>query len=364
MSGSMLASKREGFALPMAILLIGFLTAGLMAAYTRQSSERSIVNSNGSQTNAFAVAEAGLENYIAAGSTTSTTATYTFSKGVATVVATQIKAAAVPTDTAIWLVRSTGVANGGTPTNPAARRTVAQIAYRVSPTLQVLSSWTSLSGIDKNGLSGNVSGTDRCGVNATLAGASVPTGLLTGKTEPFSGNPPISEMGTVAEAAAKVKIDWAGIVNTSGSSISPDLIYCYPGTSKYDVLRSPCSPFPAAGSFTSTYWPTILINGSGPLPGNGHGTLVVTGDLTLGGGDIWEGIILVGGTITDNGNGDIQGAVISGLNVKLGDAVPPSSKANGTKEYSYNSCSVANATNFMGKLSAMPNAWMDNWSAW
>ena len=358
-----LDKRREGFALPMAILLIGFMTAGLVGGFMRQSNERSIVNSGASQTTAFAVAEAGLEDYIAAGTTTSTTVQYTYAKGTATVVATQIKAAASATDTAIWLVRSTGVANGGTGKNPPARRTVAQLAYKFVPQMQVLSSWTSLSGLDKSGASGSISGADACGVvTPAKAGTTVPDGGYDGHTTAVSGNPAIDYSGTQAELAAEIKIDWAGIV--AATSISPDVIYCRPGTTGYYSTLSPCGAFPASSAFTSTYWPTILINGSSPLPADGHGLLIVTGDLDLNGGDTWDGIILVGGIITDNGNGGISGAVVTGLNVKIGQTVGESSIAHGTKDYAFNSCDVAKATQGMSKLNVVKNSWMDTWSAW
>ena len=357
-----LNARREGFALPMAILLVGFLTAGLVGSFARQSSERAAINSMSSQTNAFAVADAGLNAYIAAGTTTSTTATYTFAKGTAVVTATQIKASTTTTDSAIWLIRSVGTALGGSATNPAARRVVAQLAYVQPATMQVLSGWTSLSGIDKNGASGNVAGADACGVDGTKAGAAMPTGTHTGFTSPFSGDPPLKFMGTPQQMADSVKIDWANIVNPAVDAMSADIVVCKTGTSGYNSAWTPCGTWPA--TFASTYWPTILINGSSALPGNGQGTLIITGDLVLGGGDEWDGIILVGGIITDNGNGGISGAVVSGLNVKLGQTVGQSSKANGTKDYSYNSCDVLKATQSRRRLNAVSNAWMDTWDAW
>jgi hypothetical protein len=164
--------------------------------------------------------------------------------------------------------------------------------------------------------------------------------------------------------AAAIKIDWAGIVSTTNPLIAADIIYCKEGTYGYDAARTPCGAFPASTAFTTSYWPTIIINGSSALPADGHGMLIVTGNLTLGGGDVWDGIIMVGGIITDNGNGGIGGTVLTGLNVKLGEDVPQSSKANGTKDYNFDSCKVSNATNAMSKIKGVKNAWMDNWNAW
>jgi hypothetical protein len=357
-----LNARREGFALPMAILLVGFITAGLVGAFARQRSEYATIMSGSSQTNAFAVADAGLNAYMAAGTTSPATASYTFDKGTAVVTATQIRAAATSNDTAIWLVQSVGTANGGSRKNPPARRIVAQLAYTLPSTMQVLSSWTSISGIIKNGTSGAIKGLDGCDSTTVKPGAAVPNGGLSGKTEPFSGNPPIQEMGTAQQLADAIKIDWAGIVNPAVDALQADIVINKPATNGYNSGWVPRGTFPSP--FPATAWPTIVINGSSPLPGNGHGTLIITGDFTLGGGDTWDGIILVGGTITDNGNGDISGAVVSGLNVKLGQTVAQSSKANGTKTYQYNSCDVASATAARRKLTSVDNAWMDTWNAW
>jgi hypothetical protein len=171
-------------------------------------------------------------------------------------------------------------------------------------------------------------------------------------------------MGTQAQMATQIKIDWAGITAPSNPSITPDVIVCRPGTPGYDPAWGPCGAWPAA--FPVGYWPTIIVNGSlNPnLPSDGRGTLIITGDLELGGGDMWEGILMVGGAITDNGSGNIDGAVVSGLNVLKGMAVNQSSVANGVKDYTYDSCAVANALANQSKLVGQQNAWVDNWSSW
>ncbi|HEX2165878.1 MAG TPA: hypothetical protein VHG09_01450, partial [Longimicrobiales bacterium] len=68
--------------------------------------------------------------------------------------------------------------------------------------------------------------------------------------------------------------------------------------------------------------------------------------------------------IVDNGSGNISGAVVSGLNVLKGETVGESSKANGTKDYTYDSCIVEAAANGMAKLVAISNTWADNLSTW
>jgi hypothetical protein len=361
----MLQSKRDGFALPMAILLIGFMTAGVLAGFARSSSEIQISDHQTAETRAFALAEAGLAQYMGLGQITPANATYTYPGGQAQVTVTLMKAAPTTADTAIYLIRSTGrlAAPAG---KPQAERTVAQFAYRVVGTMQVLSSWTSLSGLHKNGAAGDISGYDATGCSGVnVAGVATPDDMLTGKDDAISGEPQHDEMGTVEEMAAAIKIDWENIAKPVAPAIIPDIVVCMPGTIGYDPNYTNCSSWPAVTAFDNTnYWPTILINGSSPLPTDGRGVLIVTGNLTFGGGDKWDGIILVGGMITDNGSGNIAGAVVSGLNVLKGEAVPASSKANGTKDYTYDSCAVQSAANGMAKLNQISNTWADNLSTW
>ena len=62
----------------------------------------------------------------------------------------------------------------------------------------------------------------------------------------------------------------------------------------------------------------------------------------------------------------ITGAVVSGLNVLKGETVAMSviDQASGTKDYQYDSCTIANATANMSRLVPINNAWVDNWKTW
>ena len=88
--------------------------------------------------------------------------------------------------------------------------------------------------------------------------------------------------------------------------------------------------------------------------------LIATGHVTINGSKAWNGVLLVGGDLTSNGSNGVFGATVSGLNVKLGTYVP-SSTANGTKEYRYNSCEVVKANRMAGALVTLKNTWVDNW---
>jgi hypothetical protein len=161
------------------------------------------------------------------------------------------------------------------------------------------------------------------------------------------GAQPISNPAPNAGALAPlVKIDWNGIVN--GGAIRPD----------YNLTGS--SGWPT--SFAD--WPVILVRSANLSLGpgdDGQGLLVVTGDLSVNGSFAWNGVILVGGTLTSKGNSSIAGAIVTGLNVKLGQVVGASDVGNGTKTIRYSSCKVTQALSHLGSLSAVPNAWADNW---
>jgi hypothetical protein len=354
-------SRRAGFALPMAILMIGFMTAGLVAAFTRIEAESRTVDHLSSEVEAFALAQAGLDRALAKGDTLPADTTLTLPGGTARVQITRLRYNATYKDTSVWLIRSTGRTIARAGGRPSAGRTVAQVARRLPGTMNVLSSWTSLSGLDKNGNAGNLTGTDYCAVEGTLAGVAVPDGTFTGSGAAMSGNPPIDTTMNQPDLAAATQIDWPGIVDKVDPAIRPDITVCYPGTYGYDAAYGPCSAWP--GSFPSNWWPVIMINGSTPLPTNsGRGTLIVTGNLEFNGTRAWDGIMLVGGKIVDNGTGTISGAVVSGLNVMLGETVEESSVGNGTKTYRFDSCSVAKAAAAFQRVQPLTNAWLDNWS--
>lgn len=360
-----LRGDRGGFALPMAILVIGFLTASVMAAFARTGAEVRIVDNQAAQLRAFAVASAGLEQYIARGRITPTADVIAFGGDTARVTLTLMHKGPALRDTAVYLIRSTSQTRGGVG-RPEGTRTVAQFAYHVVGSLATYASWTSLSGLIKNGADGIITGYDACSGDV-VAGVAVPdsTYKQNGKGDVVFGEPAVRNMGTQDEMKDEININWAGITDPTSPSITPDFMVCKPGSVGYDANRGPCSEFPSAEDFADPdFWPTIVVNGSSPLPEDGRGTLIVTGNLTFGGGDKWNGIILVGGMITDNGSGHIEGAVITGLNVKLGESVGSSSKAQGTKDYIYNSCDIESAMGGMAKLSHIPNAWADNWSTW
>lgn len=363
-----IARSRDGFALPMAILIIAFLTVTISAAYSATSAELGTNLAQKGESRAFMLAQAGLENFMARRNevgfcancgfpptTTYESTTVSLPGGYAQVVAQRVRTGSLARP-ALYLLRSRGVDTvtrvGGSSTSANGERTVAQLVYWNVNQVNVLSGWTSLSGLDKNGSAGTISGIDSCGQRGMVAGIAVPNGDYSnsGNFTP-QGNPPIQYLGSQQQANSAAKIDWAGIVN--GNRIQPDFTF----TSQAQATAGwPVAQFASNPNF----FPAIRVNGDFALPSTGgRGTLIVTGNLTVSGSNQWAGIMLVGGTMTSNGNGAVQGATITGLNELLGITVGLA-VANGTKTFQYNSCDVAKAAAGLASYSVYPNAWMDN----
>lgn len=387
-SAPAVSSRRDGFALPMAILIIAFLTVTLAAAYAATSSELTTTIAQRGETRAYMLAQAGLESFMARRNetgfctscgvpplTVTESTTVTLPGGYAKVVAQRIRVAS-NTKPAIYLLRSRGVdtsvkAATGSSMNAFAERTVAQLVYWNVNQVQVLSGWTSASGLDKTGSSGTISGVDNntggtgCPPQqATVAGIAVPTGDYNGANFTPIGNPPIQYLGDTAGVRRAVKIDWSGIVN--GDRIQPD----------FEFANSAAANAGWPNFSDPNYYPVIRVDGDLSLSTNsGRGTLIVMGNLTINGNNLWKGIILVGGQMISNGNNTTLGATMSGLNSLLSQAqvdsantaygtainnTPPNAQANGTKTYQYDSCQVAKAASGVASYSVYPNGWMDN----
>ncbi len=345
---------REGFAIPAAILVIALLTASVAAGFAMVSVERRAVEDQSSQLSAFALAQQGLETYMIKrdslglvttppGARDSTRITY--SNGYAEVIAVRMVATTNSVG-GLYAVRSKGVVTRGSVAGtPQAVRTVAQLAKWRPAALQVKAGWASLSGLNKAGVAGNLTGIDACGDSATVAGVAVNAADgFSGSSAPITGSPPVDSI-----QPSDIDIDWENI--SSGAAFNA-------------TITIPPGSWP---SFTDpNYYPVIHVkngtSGNFSLPTGGRGTLIVQGGFTINGNIGWDGVILVGGKMTSNGGSTMNGAVLSGLNMLLSIPVDPAeADANGTKDYFYNSCSVAKAMATLGSFAPLSNTWVDSW---
>ena len=388
--------RRDGFALPLAIVVLALLTMGLVAGFSMTTSELSTAASQRAQARAYSNAQRGLEAFLTrrkeragsvmfcphcwavnatvpAGVFTANldrvpimreTVTVAFTNGSAIVRATPVSVNLLA-GTGRYFITSTGYDStsgmgGGGGRSAIASRSVGVFVTWSKMTMNVVSAWTSLSGINKAG-TGIISGVDRdtCGTG-NVAGLSVPWDPATGEADinvsggSFvpTGNPPYDTLSTFSQESTKLKLDWAPI--KAGTAVPADIII-------------PTGSCPSAGAFAAdtNFWPVIHVTApSFTLPNAGRGMLIIDGDLTINGSNQWNGVILVGGVLISNGANVSEGATLSGLNYLVGARPGMSSsddsRANGTKSYVYNSCSVARATSAMARYTMMPNTWMDN----
>jgi hypothetical protein len=289
----------------------------------------------------------------------------TLAGGKAVVVARLIRPQIGIKDTipALFFIRATGVDSTsklrGRDTTTAVRSVGLMVQWSAQ-TMNVTGAWTSLSGLNKQGNAGQIDGNDQCGKKSAVAGVLVPKGqyTATGGFTP-TGNPPLDTTKTLQQLESQMTIDWNGILNG--------------GAMSYDFEVPPQS-FPDASWFAAdtSRWPIIRVHSNGySLPNAGRGIIVADSDFTISGSNMWNGIILIGGKLTSNGNNTTAGATVSGLNYLLPNAQQPGqglviddAVANGNKTYVYNSCNVARATQRLRHYVALANTWIDDIPVW
>jgi hypothetical protein len=382
---------RRGFALVMVILTVVVLTMLVLAAFTLGRAEHRINEDNKAQIGALAMAQKGLDQYVFHRQRESVFARDTLNgktavpanailppgrlgpeslrvvindpvtgaqAGYADVILTRLRAQNVKARKPnIYLVRSHAVETANRlPNTPPAEHTVAKYIEWRPQSMNVVAGWSALSGLQVNGISATLSGVDDCAQVDAVAGAAVPLnpGFI-GSSGTLNGIPKLDTIGvTPKDMYKELGIDWPGII--SGKTLQPTHTIP-PETFSESWFKDPGT--------NNEIWPTILVKGNFVYPMTAsklQGTLIVTGNLVISGDRMWEGIILVGGTATSDGNNTVEGAVVTGLNVALDSVVPITSIGNGTKTFQYNSCNVEKAANSMGNLAPYQNAWSNNWT--
>ena len=375
--------NRIGFALPLVVIFLVVLSFALAAGLAASAAEGSTSTAQRGQNRAYTLAEWGLQKFIVArdslckqtgsscisdpGAATSgqDSVQVNAQGGYAIVVSRLMRQQQGTKDTipALYFVRSRGVdttskLRGGDTTTSV--RSVGLMVQWSTITMRVTGAWTSLSGLDKQGAAGQIDGNDQCGRKPAVAGVMVPKGDYTssGGFVP-TGNPPLDTTKSLVQLDSLVTIDWNSIVNQN--TLPAD--YTIPN----DV-------FPDAAWFTAdtSRWPVIRIHTNGyALPNAGRGIIIADSDFTISGSNMWQGIIMVGGRLTSNGNNTTSGTTVSGLNYKLPGAIMPppgyindNATANGTKSYVYNSCYISRATQKLRHYVPMANTWIDDVPIW
>ena len=364
--------NRRGATLPLTIIVLALMAVAVAMTYGRISSERMITGDAKAQQGAFAVAQSGLNRFMAnlngkppALGPWPITANYTdLPGGVARVDMVQLRDSTTSLLPAVYAITSRGrytAAKRYNSRSPSAERTVATYALWTPAPLDINAAVTSLAGFTANGGSSHYSGIDRCAANGNIPGLGVPgpnggPGNFTGNLGTIDGTPedtPVN-IGTptpTGTAKDEVDIDWAAI--RAGTAFPANYTY-------------PASGWPGMATPGMLDWPVVRVNGDLTMPGSGKGILIVTGNLIWNGtpNKTWEGLVLVGGTLTGNGQGFIYGAVMTALNVKVGIAVPDFDVGNGIKTWQYDSCSLTRALGRIGSIQRVRNAWTDTWSSY
>jgi hypothetical protein len=363
--------NQNGATLPLTILVLALLGVAVAITYARLSSERRTTSDGQAELQAFTVAQSGLSRYLStlnSGPTmppANVTVTYNdLPGGTAQVDVRKLRDSTATLLPAIYVISSRGTnttAKRYDASTPPAQRTVATYALWTPAPFDLNGAVTSLNGVAKSGTSGILSGYDNCGAQPPIPGVSVPGGgpggvgaTYTGPPDALAGNPEdvaanLGTPGPAGTAAAEIDIDWAAIV--AGTKLAPN--YTLP-------------TWPTSGQFDN--WPIVKVNNTaGPeytLTNDGKGILIVTGDFKMNGSLRWDGLILVGGKLTSSGNNVVYGAVVAGLNIKLGMAVGPSDIASGNKTYQYDSCALLRALGKIGSIQRIRNGWTDTWSSY
>ncbi len=308
-------------------------------------------------TQAFYAADAGLQQYL--GSSANGSASDTFTVGSSTVIVTPTLFSNLAGGQPMYHVRSVATHTAGAVTTSRAVRALAMYVSPTSSPLTVSASIASGSGLKKNGDSGTISGFDdtnasdqRCpeGPGADLAGIAVPPGGYdqNGGSSVPEGDPDIDESMDAESLMENSGVDWEGLTE------DPPADYTVPP-----------DDWPDFGALPDNEWPVIFVEGDISL-GNaddGRGTIIVTDNVTFTGNFDWEGVILVGGRMDTNGNNKIHGAVITGLDILLGESVAESDLGNGTKTFQYNSCYVQRAKDHItanqSGMALVPGSWSE-----
>ncbi|MFQ5703266.1 MAG: hypothetical protein ACE5HT_04515 [Gemmatimonadales bacterium] len=338
----------------MTILMLTVVTVLLASAFVRARAEHQVARSNSSTVDALAVAQSGLQRFLAYYDSLNTrpgdgdSLRINVPDGYADVVTRVVRSPADTMEPEIHIVRSTGhVIMPTTGAEPQAERTIAQFAQWQSAGMKVTGGLTTANGLNITAGNVVVVGVDQCGAAPSVAGLRVTSSNSpsAGDFGIINGSPPIDAAGGGSAVADDTGINWAGIV---AGQFEAD----------YSTVRL----------WDGTY-PSMLITGDLILnDAGGYGLLIVTGDLTLTGTFFsWRGVVLVGGELTANTWFTIvRGTTVTGLNEALG-MNPPVGQlggGSGAHYFEYFDCEIKNALGSLIGFVPIENAWFDNWATY
>ncbi len=373
-----LHTDRRGVTLITSLLLVMLLTIGILAAFARGSADRRSTMDAGVATDAYAIAQNGVDRFITvtptqpAAGTLPLTTTYAVPGGNATVRIERVRAEAGPIPP-LYLLTSTGVSTGDRYDSRAARaeRTVAQLIQWSQASLVGAAALTTLNGIEQAGNPATYDGRNGCypadptkwapGLQMLDADDFTKSGSSKKDPEIFGTQTgTITEMGTLAQALAALGFDWSTVVSSTSSM--PNVTHLAPG--QFGSKDFGGFNFPDT---SVTPWPIIVVDNAtaATYAANkpGHGILIVTGDFETSGNAFgWDGLVLIGGRLIVNGNSTWTGSVYAGLNNNdpLNPSVVTDNSILGTKTFKFNSCTISKALTGFSGWTMLPNTRVDN----
>ncbi len=367
-------SRRDGFALPVALLAIMVIGAIVTGGFYASSQESRIATSSELGNQAFYVAEYGLEEALGTwmneeladvgDSLVLDPATVT--SGGQTLGDYTIRIRRM--GTTMFLVSSEGQVTAGPRT---AKRRVGSLVRTMTPTMPAPTALAIFGGLSVGGNS-YIHGHDNCNPSDTLAGVTAFDSTLveSNKADHITGNPPVTE-NTALDTSALSDfgalnladlIAAANITYSAGESengMAPVTTTDAEGNSICDTSSSSNWGEPSdTTNPCSNYFPIIHAEGDLHLrTGTGQGILIVDGDLQASGNFDFYGVVIVRGELFTTGTGNhFEGSV-----VVQGDGMLDSESTTlGNSLVQYNRCTTESA--FNAALRPRPLAarsWMD-----
>lgn len=358
--------REDGFALLVSLIAIVGLTALATGGFFLANSERKTSSNHHATVEAFYLANAGLNQFLAdwKGTPPRGTATlrsYDYADGSAVVSTTFMGFKDDDPDAPMYRVASTGRYDP-TGNGDAVERTVGNVTVLNKNQIKTPPApLTSGPGVTKNGSSGKLSGVDECGQQSSRPGVVVPeggwdfNGSDAEQDSLIDGNPDGEPVETTNPFGSEITAEWwQSMLDETG--ILHDYVVGGDSGNAFPDLSDADMPVTYIDEDSYTL-------GSGE---SGEGLLIVRGDVTLKGGFEWDGIIMAGGALTDNGVGQIEGGMVTGLNILLGDEsvsnddledTSDDDTLNGTKKFLFHSCYIDQLKNKNAVMLELSGTW-------
>jgi hypothetical protein len=325
------ASRRDGFALPVALLAIVVIGAIVTGGFYASSQESRIATSGDLANQAFYVAEYGLEQALGTwmnDELSQVGATEVLDPETVTSGGRQLGTYTVSIrrlGTTMFLVSSVGTVNAG---QRSATRRVGTIVRTMTPSMPAPTALAIFGGLTVGGNSeirGNDAGGPACAVGDTVAGVTAYDTTLVdqGNRDRITGSPPVAENTSLDTTA----LSDFGALNIDDLIAAATKIYAHgesengmgPVTTTDTLGNVVCDTSvrsnwgdPDASGVCANEFPIIYAQGDMHLKtGTGQGILIVEGNLKASGNFDFYGVVIVLGELETTGTGNhLEGSVI------------------------------------------------------